>query len=98
MTEIMLINRVGCIGQQPHHHQMERILFADWLVQKAIVQDSTQGIDFQQLGARTLRIRTTEAFAGGRPQIAVNSWTSSAPSAPTSIDSRGYVYNFIYHM
>ncbi|KAJ3513572.1 hypothetical protein NLJ89_g2873 [Agrocybe chaxingu] len=42
-----------------------------------------------QIGARTLRIRTTEAFAGGRPQITVNSWTSNAPSAPTAVDSRG---------
>lgn len=42
-----------------------------------------------QIGARTLRIRTTEAFAGGRPQITVNSWTSSAPAAPTAVDSRG---------
>ncbi|CAA7261388.1 unnamed protein product [Cyclocybe aegerita] len=33
-----------------------------------------------QIGARTLRIRTTEAFVGGRPQITVNSWTSNAPS------------------
>ena len=42
-----------------------------------------------QIGARTLRIRTTESFAGGRPQITVNSWTSSAPGAPTKVDSRG---------
>ncbi|KAJ3480857.1 hypothetical protein NLI96_g8063 [Meripilus lineatus] len=42
-----------------------------------------------QIGARTLRIRTTEAFAGARPQITVNSWTSSAPGAPTKVDSRG---------
>ncbi|KAF9454776.1 polysaccharide lyase family 4 protein [Macrolepiota fuliginosa MF-IS2] len=42
-----------------------------------------------QIGARTFRIRTTEAFAGGRPQITVNSWTSSAPGAPTAVDSRG---------
>ncbi|KAF7346160.1 putative rhamnogalacturonate lyase A [Mycena sanguinolenta] len=42
-----------------------------------------------QIGARTLRIRTTEAFAGGRPQITVNSFTSAAPAAPPSIDSRG---------
>ncbi|VDC05272.1 unnamed protein product [Peniophora sp. CBMAI 1063] len=42
-----------------------------------------------QIGARTLRIRTTEAFAGGRPSINVNSWSSSIPSAPTAIDSRG---------
>ena len=33
-----------------------------------------------QIGARTLRIRTTASFAGGRPQITVNSWTSSAPA------------------
>ncbi|KAF9483429.1 polysaccharide lyase family 4 protein [Pholiota conissans] len=42
-----------------------------------------------QIGARTLRIRTTSAFAGGRPQITVNSWTSSAPPAPPEVDSRG---------
>ncbi|KAF4577083.1 polysaccharide lyase 4 family protein [Pleurotus pulmonarius] len=42
-----------------------------------------------QIGARTLRIRTTEAFAGGRPQITVNSFTSNAPAAPTAVDSRG---------
>ncbi|KAJ8519003.1 hypothetical protein ONZ45_g3996 [Pleurotus djamor] len=42
-----------------------------------------------QIGARTLRIRTTEAFAGGRPQVTVNSWTSNAPAAPTAVDSRG---------
>lgn len=33
-----------------------------------------------QIGARTLRIRTTSAFAGGRPQVTVNSWTSSIPA------------------
>ncbi|KXN88179.1 putative rhamnogalacturonate lyase A [Leucoagaricus sp. SymC.cos] len=42
-----------------------------------------------QIGARTLRIRTTEAFAGGRPQIMVNSFTSNAPAAPPAVDSRG---------
>ncbi|KAK0188158.1 polysaccharide lyase family 4 protein [Armillaria mellea] len=42
-----------------------------------------------EIGERTLRIRTTEAFAGGRPQVTVNSWTSSAPSAPTAVNSRG---------
>ncbi|KAG6850066.1 hypothetical protein H0H93_001616 [Arthromyces matolae] len=40
-----------------------------------------------QIGARTLRIRTTEAFAGGRPQITVNSWTSSAPGNDYAIPS-----------
>ncbi|KAH8104842.1 polysaccharide lyase family 4 protein [Cristinia sonorae] len=42
-----------------------------------------------QIGARTLRIRTTEAFAGGRPQVTINSFTAPAPGAPTKIDSRG---------
>jgi len=42
-----------------------------------------------QIGARTLRIRTTEAFAGGRPQITVNNFTSAAPAAPPTVDSRG---------
>lgn len=37
----------------------------------------------------TLRIATTLAFAGGRPQATVNSYTCSAPAAPTKIDSRG---------
>lgn len=37
----------------------------------------------------TLRIATTLSFAGGRPQATVNSYACSAPSAPTSIDSRG---------
>lgn len=32
-----------------------------------------------QIGQRTLRIHTTEGFAGGRPQITVNSFTSSNP-------------------
>ncbi|KAI1425144.1 polysaccharide lyase family 4 protein [Xylaria sp. FL1777] len=37
----------------------------------------------------TLRIATTLSFAGGRPQATVNSYTCSAPAAPTKIDSRG---------
>jgi rhamnogalacturonan endolyase len=40
-------------------------------------------------GAATLRIATTLSFAGGRPQPVVNSWTGTAPAAPTKIDSRG---------
>ncbi|CAJ2506683.1 Uu.00g078690.m01.CDS01 [Anthostomella pinea] len=39
--------------------------------------------------AATLRLATTLAFAGGRPQATVNSYVCSAPAAPTSIDSRG---------
>ncbi|THU95078.1 polysaccharide lyase family 4 protein [Dendrothele bispora CBS 962.96] len=41
-----------------------------------------------QIG-KTLRIRTTSAFAGGRPQITVNDFTSDIPAAPTAVDSRG---------
>ncbi|KAI1413498.1 polysaccharide lyase family 4 protein [Hypoxylon sp. FL1857] len=37
----------------------------------------------------TLRIATTLSYAGGRPQASVNSYSCSAPSAPTAIDSRG---------
>ncbi|KAI1187600.1 polysaccharide lyase family 4 protein [Nemania serpens] len=37
----------------------------------------------------TLRIATTLSFAGGRPQATVNSYSCSAPGAPTKIDSRG---------
>ncbi|PSK53181.1 ubiquinone biosynthesis monooxygenase COQ6 [Elsinoe australis] len=42
-----------------------------------------------QLGAATLRIGTTLAFAAGRPQAKVNSWTGPAPDAPNKVDSRG---------
>ncbi|TFK27989.1 hypothetical protein FA15DRAFT_701371 [Coprinopsis marcescibilis] len=42
-----------------------------------------------QIGARTLRIRTTGSFAGGRPSITVNNWSSSAPGAPRNLNSRG---------
>ncbi|KAF8156936.1 rhamnogalacturonase B [Crassisporium funariophilum] len=42
-----------------------------------------------QVGARTLQIGTTLAFAGGRPQVVVNSWTGPAPAAPSQPDSRG---------
>ncbi|OTB02361.1 polysaccharide lyase family 4 protein [Hypoxylon sp. CI-4A] len=37
----------------------------------------------------TLRIATTLAYAGGRPQASVNDYQCDAPSAPTAIDSRG---------
>lgn len=42
-----------------------------------------------QGGARTLEIGTTLAFAGARPQVQVNSWTSAIPALPTQPDSRG---------
>ncbi|KAJ7347509.1 polysaccharide lyase family 4 protein, partial [Mycena albidolilacea] len=42
-----------------------------------------------QGGARTLKIATTLAFAGGRPVVSVNTWNSSIPAAPSQPDSRG---------
>ncbi|KAI0730943.1 polysaccharide lyase family 4 protein [Earliella scabrosa] len=42
-----------------------------------------------QTGARTVKIATTLAFAGGRPTITVNGWSSSTPAAPNQPDSRG---------
>jgi len=41
-----------------------------------------------QLAARTVRIGISAAYAGGRPQIAVNNWTSSAPSPSSQPSSR----------
>ncbi|MDQ3812641.1 MAG: polysaccharide lyase family protein, partial [Armatimonadota bacterium] len=41
-----------------------------------------------ELTAHTLRIGLTCAHAGGRPQVNVNSWTSSIPSPSTQPDSR----------
>ncbi|KAK1223271.1 hypothetical protein PQX77_013859 [Marasmius sp. AFHP31] len=42
-----------------------------------------------QIGARTLEIATTLAFAGGRPVAQVNNWTSATPAVPNQPDSRG---------
>ena len=42
-----------------------------------------------QIGARTLKIGTTLAFAGGRPQVKVNGGTSAVPAAPNQPNSRG---------
>ena len=41
-----------------------------------------------QVAARTVRIGITAAYAGGRPQITVNSWTSAAPSPSSQPDLR----------
>jgi rhamnogalacturonan endolyase len=41
-----------------------------------------------QVAAHTIRIGITAAYAGGRPQITVNGWSSSNPSASTQPDSR----------
>jgi rhamnogalacturonan endolyase len=46
------------------------------------------GLTSGQLAARTVRIGITAAFAGGRPQIMVNGWTSPAPAASTQPSSR----------
>ncbi|KAG8911112.1 hypothetical protein FRC01_005922 [Tulasnella sp. 417] len=43
-----------------------------------------------QTGAATLRIGSTIAFAGGRPQVTVNSWLGPAPGAPVDLNSRGF--------
>ncbi|KAF2214500.1 polysaccharide lyase family 4 protein [Cercospora zeae-maydis SCOH1-5] len=40
-------------------------------------------------GAATLRVRTTLAFASGRPQVKVNNWDAPIPAAPAKINSRG---------
>jgi rhamnogalacturonan endolyase len=41
-----------------------------------------------QLAARRVRIGITAAYAGGRPQITVNGWTSPGPSASAQPSSR----------
>jgi rhamnogalacturonan endolyase len=41
-----------------------------------------------QIAARTVRIGITAAYAGGRPQISVNNWTSPAPSSSGQPSSR----------
>jgi rhamnogalacturonan endolyase len=41
-----------------------------------------------QLSARTLRIGITAAYANGRPQVQLNSWSSATPAASTQPGSR----------
>jgi rhamnogalacturonan endolyase len=41
-----------------------------------------------QIAAHTVRIGITAAYAGGRPQIMVNGWTSAAPPASAQPSSR----------
>jgi rhamnogalacturonan endolyase len=41
-----------------------------------------------EIADRTVRIGFTAAYAGGRPMIAVNDWTSDEPSPSTQPDSR----------
>ena len=41
-----------------------------------------------QVAAHTVRVGITSAYAGGRPVLTVNSWTSSTPAASPQPDSR----------
>lgn len=58
-------------NSRPHLHKLVCRGISGWGRIEILIQIS---------GARTLRIRTTEAFAGGRPQVTVNSFLSSAPA------------------
>ncbi|MEH0417501.1 rhamnogalacturonan lyase B N-terminal domain-containing protein [Streptomyces sp. B21-083] len=42
----------------------------------------------QAAAAHTLRIGVTTAYANGRPQVAVNTWTSAIPTPPTQPNTR----------
>ncbi|MGW3116087.1 rhamnogalacturonan lyase B N-terminal domain-containing protein [Streptomyces sp. NPDC001107] len=42
----------------------------------------------QAAAAHTLRVGVTDAFAGGRPRVAVNDWVSVIPTAPTQPSTR----------
>jgi rhamnogalacturonan endolyase len=54
--------------------------------------NGSQAISFtltaSQLKASTVRIGITTAYAGGRPRITVNSWTSSMPTASSQPSTR----------
>jgi rhamnogalacturonan endolyase len=41
-----------------------------------------------QVAAHTIRIGITTAFSGARPQITVNGWTSTVPTASTQPSTR----------
>jgi rhamnogalacturonan endolyase len=41
-----------------------------------------------EVAAHLLKIGATSAYESGRPVVAINSWTSAAPAAPTQPDSR----------
>ncbi len=45
-------------------------------------------LNSSQIAARTVRIGITAAYAGGRPQIKVNNWTSAGPAASSQPSSR----------
>jgi rhamnogalacturonan endolyase len=47
-------------------------------------------VSSNQLAPLTLRVGITGAYAGGRPQIKVNNWTSPAPAASSQPNSRSF--------
>ncbi|KAI1410363.1 polysaccharide lyase family 4 protein [Hypoxylon sp. FL1857] len=46
-------------------------------------------LNASQVRDLTLRVGTTLSFKGGRPSVAIGSWTGKDPGAPKLIDSRG---------
>ncbi|GAA6015373.1 hypothetical protein JCM10207_008966 [Rhodosporidiobolus poonsookiae] len=67
---------------------------AEWpMAQFKAVNDGNQVVFAlsaeQAASAKTIEIGVTSSANGGRPQVTVNSYTGSAPAAPTKIDSRG---------
>ncbi|PTY07812.1 hypothetical protein DB347_06195 [Opitutaceae bacterium EW11] len=54
--------------------------------------NGTQSIQFSltsaQIADRTVRVGITVAYSGGRPKLAVNSWTSANPAASTQPSTR----------
>jgi rhamnogalacturonan endolyase len=61
---------------------------AQWKTSANSPTTVTFNLTAAQVAAHTVRIGITAAYAGGRPQITVNGWTSSAPAASTQPDSR----------
>jgi rhamnogalacturonan endolyase len=55
---------------------------------KDVNNPTTVRFTLSELTARTVRIGITAAYAGGRPQITVNNWTSPAPSPSSQPNSR----------
>ena len=55
---------------------------------KDVNNPTTVHFTLPEITARTVRIGITAAYAGGRPQITVNNWTSAAPSPTSQPNSR----------
>ena len=82
-SDVFLRVRTYTVGQQDIGYFPMAIFQAVGPVTIRFSLGSGQG------GARTLVIATTSAFAGGRPTVKVNNWSSSTPPAPNEPDSRG---------